>query len=83
MPHTLLVAGAAGFIGANFAHHMVALGHQVVSLDKLTYAGNLENLASLTGHDRHRFQEGSINDSALLRDLLHRHRPDHVVNFAA
>jgi len=83
LPHTLLVAGAAGFIGANFAHHMVALGHQVVSLDKLTYAGNLENLASLTGHDRHRFQEGSINDSALLRDLLHRHRPDHVVNFAA
>jgi dTDP-glucose 4,6-dehydratase len=80
----ILVTGGAGFIGSNFVLDWIAaLGEPVLNLDQLTYAGNLENLASLTGDARHRFVRGDIGDRSLVEDLLARHRPRAVVNFAA
>jgi len=86
-PHymdTLLVTGGAGFIGANFVHHLIReTSVQVVNLDKLTYAGNLDTLAPLAGNTRHVFVQGDIGDRALVRRLLGDYRVDAVVNFAA
>lgn len=80
----ILVTGGAGFIGSNFVLDWLARDAEpVVNLDKLTYAGNLENLASLKGDARHVFVQGDIGDSALVTGLLSRHRPRAVVNFAA
>ena len=81
---TVLVTGGAGFIGGNFVLDWVA-GHEepVVNLDKLTYAGNLETLASLKDNPRHVFVQGDIGDRALVERLLAEHRPRAVVNFAA
>ncbi|MEW5679354.1 dTDP-glucose 4,6-dehydratase [Comamonas kerstersii] len=80
----ILVTGGAGFIGANFvldwlAHH----DEPVINVDKLTYAGNLENLASLQGDVRHIFVQADIGDSASMAGLLAQHQPRAVVNFAA
>src|SRR5690348_16062555 len=72
---TLLVTGGAGFIGANFVLQAVADGFRVVNLDKLTYAGNLDTLASLEASDRHLFVQGDIGDRALVAQLLAEHRP--------
>lgn len=80
---TLLVTGGAGFIGANFVLQAVAAGLRVVNLDKLTYAGNPDTLASLQGEPRHVFVQGDIGDRALAARLLAEHRPDAIVNFAA
>src|ERR1041385_4438691 len=80
----LLVTGGAGFIGANFVLHAIAAtGEAVVNLDKLTYAGSLENLAPLAGDARHAFVRGDICDRALVRRLLAEHRPRALVHFAA
>jgi dTDP-glucose 4,6-dehydratase len=80
----ILVTGGAGFIGSNFVLDWLAVGSEpVVNLDKLTYAGNLENLASLKGDARHVFVHGDIGDGALVRQLLEKHRPRAVLNFAA
>lgn len=80
----ILVTGGAGFIGANFVLDWVAAqGEGVVNLDKLTYAGNLETLASLQGDQAHVFVQGDIGDSALLDRLLAEYQPRAVVNFAA
>ena len=80
----ILVTGGAGFIGANFVLDWLALHDEpVVNLDKLTYAGNLETLASLQGDARHVFVQGDIGDAALVARLLAEHRPRAVVNFAA
>ena len=80
----LLVTGGAGFIGANFVLDWLAGSNEsVINLDKLTYAGNLENLASLKGNDGHIFAHGDIGDSALVAKLLAEHKPRAVVNFAA
>ena len=81
---TLLVTGGAGFIGGNFVLDWIAGSDEpVVNLDKLTYAGNLETLASLQGHPRHTFVQGDIGDRALVERLLADHRPRAVINFAA
>ncbi len=81
---SILVTGGAGFIGANFVLDWLAQSHEpVVNLDKLTYAGNLENLASLQGDARHTFVQGDIGDRALLDRLLVEHRPRAVLHFAA
>src|SRR5690348_17081761 len=80
---TLLVTGGAGFIGANFVLQAVADGLTVVNLDKLTYAGNLDTLASLDGNRHHVFVQGDIGDRALVAKLLAEHKPDAIVNFAA
>ncbi len=80
----ILVTGGAGFIGSNFVLDWLARTDEaVLNLDKLTYAGNLENLASLQGDARHVFVQGDIGDSTLLDSLLTQHRPRAVLNFAA
>jgi dTDP-glucose 4,6-dehydratase len=81
---TILITGAAGFIGANFVLDWLAQSDEsVVNLDKLTYAGNQESLASLNGDARHIFVQGDIGDSALVASLLAQHQPRAVINFAA
>lgn len=81
---SILVTGSAGFIGANFVLDWLASSDErVISLDKLTYAGNLQNLASLKGDSRHEFVQGDIGDAALVRSLLEEHQPRAVINFAA
>lgn len=80
----ILTTGSAGFIGSNFVLDWCAASDEpVVNLDKLTYAGNLENLASLRDNPRHIFVHGDIGDANLLRRLLQEHQPRAVVNFAA
>ncbi len=80
----ILVTGGAGFIGSNFVTSWIAtIGTPVVNLDKLTYAGNRENLSSLSGDPRHVFVQGDINDRALLDKLLAAHQPRAIVHFAA
>ena len=80
----ILVTGGAGFIGVNFVLDWVALsGEPVVNLDKLTYAGNPRSLAPLEADGRHVFVHGDIGDRALVGELLARHRPRAIVNFAA
>jgi dTDP-glucose 4,6-dehydratase len=80
---TWLVTGGAGFIGGNFVLGAVADGVRVVNLDALTYAGNVDTLASLEGDANHVFVHGDIGDAALVRRLLDAHRPDAIINFAA
>lgn len=80
---TWLVTGGAGFIGGNFVLEAVARGIRVINLDALTYAGNLNTLASLAGDPDHVFVHGDIGDQALVRQILQEHAPDAVVNFAA
>ena len=80
----LLVTGGAGFIGANFVLDWLAQsGEPIVNLDKLTYAGNLENLACLRADERHVFVKGDIADDELVRKLLTKYQPRAVINFAA
>lgn len=82
---TLLVTGGAGFIGGNFVLRVLAADPQVriVNLDALTYAGNLDTLASLDGNERHVFVHGDICDKPLVTGLLQKHTPAAIVNFAA
>jgi dTDP-glucose 4,6-dehydratase len=80
----LLVTGGAGFIGSNFVlSTLAATGEPIVNLDKLTYAGNPQNLAALSGDAGHIFVKGDICDRALLRRLLAQHRPRAILHFAA
>ena len=80
----ILVTGGAGFIGANFVLDWLGQTDEpVLNLDKLTYAGNPENLASLRGDSRYVFVQGDIGDSALVDKLLTQHAPRAVLNFAA
>lgn len=84
MSDSIIVTGGAGFIGSNFILQWArSEPSRVVNLDRLTYAGNLGNLADLQGSDRHVFVHGDICDRALLKDLLRQYRPWAVVHFAA
>ena len=68
---TILVTGGAGFIGSNFVLDWLARSDEVVvNLDKLTYAGNRNNLRALTGDARHVFVRGDIGDAGLLKQLF-------------
>lgn len=81
---SIIVTGGAGFIGSNFVLDWLSVQDEAVTtLDKLTYAGNLENLASLAGDSRHSFVHGDIGDSRLVGDVLARHQPRAIINFAA
>jgi dTDP-glucose 4,6-dehydratase len=81
---SIVVTGGAGFIGANFVLDWLAqCDEPIINLDKLTYAGNLENLASLQSDARHIFVQGGIGDTVLVDGLLAKHRPRAVINFAA
>lgn len=80
----IFVTGGAGFIGSNFVLDWLANGDEsVVNLDKLTYAGNLNNLLSLRQDVRHIFVKGDIGDTALVTSLLNKHRPRAILHFAA
>jgi dTDP-glucose 4,6-dehydratase len=80
----ILVTGGAGFIGSNFVLQWLSSeGTPVVNLDKLTYAGNLQNLEKIATDPRYTFVHGNIGDRKLVNELLRRHQPRAVVNFAA
>lgn len=84
----LLVTGGAGFIGSNYVRHLLNTNDdnnlsKLVNLDKLTYAGNPDNLKGIEADSRYVFVEGDIADAALLEKLLTEHQIDAVVNFAA
>lgn len=80
----ILVTGGAGFIGANFVLNWLATNNEaVINLDKLTYAGNLNNLSSLKDDARHLFVHADINDKATVNRLLQEHQPRAIIHFAA
>src|ERR1700738_3920503 len=80
----ILVTGGAGFIGSCFVRMALQVGSfEIANLDKLTYAGNLENLAPIAGNPKYRFIKGDICDSPLLHQSFEEFRPDAVVHFAA
>ena len=80
-----LITGCAGFIGSNFVHYMLKKYPEIllVNLDKLTYAGNLENLKDIEGDPRHVFVQGDICDKELVESLFAKYDFDYVINFAA
>ena len=81
---TIFVTGGAGFIGSNFViEWMRESNESVINLDKLTYAGNLLNLESLKSNSLHTFIRGDIGDKTLISDLLNKHAPRAIINFAA
>ena len=84
MDNTILVTGGAGFIGSNFILQRMERGAaSIINLDKLTYAGNLCNLKTLTNERRYEFVHGDIADRSLVRRLLERRKPRAIVHFAA
>jgi dTDP-glucose 4,6-dehydratase len=83
MSSRLLVTGGAGFIGANFVLARIAAGDQVINLDKLTYAGNLQSLVPVETAAGYTFVRGDITDRELIGRLLAEYQPDAVVHFAA
>ncbi len=80
----ILVTGGAGFIGSNFVLDWLGASNEaILNLDKLTYSGNLANLASLNGNPHHIFVQGDITDGSLIEGLLIKHQPRAVIHFAA
>ena len=81
---TLLVTGGAGFIGSNFILKQLSeTDNVIINLDKLTYAGNLENLGSVADQERYHFVQGDITDSVLIESIIKQYQPDGVIHFAA
>ena len=83
MQKNYLVTGAAGFIGSHFAIKVCELGHRVSVLDKLTYAGNLENLTQIKNLESFKFYKDDICNSSIVTEILSKEKIDFVVNFAA
>ena len=82
---TYLITGGCGFIGSNFIHYLIEnnLSKQVINLDKMTYAGNADNLVSMKDHSGYCFIKGDISDQKIVHSILKKYNPDVVVNFAA
>ena len=82
---TLLVTGGCGFIGSNFVRYMLDAhpSYTIVNFDKLTYAGNLENLEGIGANPRYRFIKGDICDRTAVMETIHEHNVEAIVNFAA
>lgn len=80
---TFLITGGAGFIGSHFVIKILSLGNKVIVLDKLTYAANLQNLASAADNKNYKFFQGDIGDQDLVSKILREEKVDYVVNFAA
>lgn len=85
MMNSILITGGAGFIGSHFVRRCVAdkSAWQVITLDKLSYSGSLNNLADILNHSRHTFIQGDIGDGNLVQNILDTHKPTWVVNFSA
>ena len=85
MSKTYLVTGGAGFIGSNFIHYLLNKHDDilVINVDKLTYAGNLENLKAVVDDNRHVFVQADICDAGVMQRLFEQYTIDYVVNFAA
>ena len=84
MQSRIIVTGGAGFIGSNFILQEMQDGSaSILNLDKLTYAGNLHNLESISGESRYEFVHGDIGNRAEVKGLLERFRPGAIVHFAA
>lgn len=79
----ILVTGGAGFIGCNLVRHLLQQGHEVLNLDKLTYAGNLESLADVASHDNYHFVQGDIADAEAVRRAFAVFHPQAVMHLAA
>jgi len=81
---TILVTGGAGFIGSAVIRHLMSdEDYRVVNVDKLTYAGNLESLASISGHSRYSFEQVDICDAAEIQRVLAQYQPDIIMHLAA
>ncbi|MCO7124193.1 dTDP-glucose 4,6-dehydratase [Sporolactobacillus shoreicorticis] len=81
----LLITGGAGFIGSNFIHYMLTAhpNDQIINLDLLTYAGNLENLCSVSAHQNYHFIHGNICNKSLIEKIIDQFHIDSIINFAA
>ncbi len=81
----LLITGGAGFIGSNFVHHMLSESSdaEIVNMDALTYAGNLENLVDVEGDARYEFVKGDITSADDVTAVFEKHKPEAIVHFAA
>lgn len=81
----MLITGGAGFIGSNFIHYLFKIrpDYEIVNLDRLTYAGNLENLKEISNKPKYHFVKGDITNRELVEYVFETFKPDFVVNFAA
>ena len=82
---TYFITGGCGFIGSNFIHYLIKnkIAGKIINLDKLTYAGNRDNLSSIEENDNYFFIKGDISNEKVVQNILIQHTPDVVVNFAA
>ena len=79
----IIVTGGAGFIGSNLVRLLVSRGHQVLNIDKLTYAGNPRTLVDLEGNSLHTFLQADICDESAMRSAFAEFRPDSIMHLAA
>lgn len=82
---TYFITGGCGFIGSNFIHYLIKnkIAGKIINLDKLTYAGNIDNLSSIEDNDNYFFIKGDISNEKVVQNILRQHTPDVIVNFAA
>ena len=82
---TYFITGGCGFIGSNFIHHLIEnkLAGEIINLDKMTYAGNKDNLSTIDDYDYYHFIEGDIANQQVVRSILEKYKPDIIINFAA